>query len=71
MRLDYALFMAETEGYLNTRTSKINRVIAEVRPYADSTMPEAAFCQTLEHNGIDPASLTSAEYRRILNAIKD
>lgn len=70
MRLDYALKMAECEGLINTREGKLNRVIAEVRSYADSTMPEAAFRQSLERNGINPASLTNAEFQRILNAIK-
>lgn len=70
-KFPYYMFMAESEGHIGTREGKINRVIAEVRAYADSVMPEAAFCLCLERNGIEPESLTEREFQHISNAIKN
>lgn len=70
MDLDYGLFMAETEGYLNTRESKLQKVIKEVKRYPAETMPESVFKLVLIENGIKPSSLTSRELNRIKNAIK-
>jgi len=68
--LPYYLYMAETEGYLNTRESKINRVINEIKAYPAETMPEYAVVETLRRNGIDPASVTNKEFNRINYEIK-
>lgn len=70
MDLAYGLYMAEAEGYLNTRESKIQRVIKAVKAYPAVTMPESAFRRALAQNGIDPNSLTQRELRRINSAIK-
>ena len=68
--LAYGLYMAETNGYLNTRESKIQRVIKAVRAYPAATMPESAFKRVLIKNGIEPSSLTERELNRIQSAIK-
>ena len=65
----FHMYVLEQEGYLDTRESKIQRVIKAVRAYPAATMPESAFRRTLTQNGIDPSSLTQRELRRIKNAI--
>ncbi len=66
----YYLYMAEAEGYLDTRESKIQRVIKEVKNYPAATMPQSAFESVCRMNDLDPASLSSSELRRIRNAIR-
>ena len=66
----YYLYMAESEGLLDTRESKIQRVIKEVKNYPAEAMPQSAFKSVCMMNNLDPASLSSSELRRIRNAIR-
>lgn len=70
MNLPYGLYMAEAEGYLSTRESKLQKIIKEVKAYPESVMPDLVFYTICEGCGIAPDSLTSAEMARIQNAIK-
>lgn len=67
--LEYGLYMAETEGLLNTRESKLQKVIKEIKKYPAVIMPESAFKQVLMNNGIEPNSLTEKELNRINSAV--
>lgn len=66
----YYLFMAEAEGLLDTRESKLQRIIKEVKNYPAETMPQGAFETACICNDLDPASLSPSEVRRIQRAIK-
>ena len=70
MTLPYGLYMAEAKGYLNTRESKLQKIIATVKAYPDGVMPNLVFYAICEECGIAPDSLTDAEMARIQNAIK-
>lgn len=54
--------MAEKDGMLNTRESRINRAISELRKSAD---PNRDFSLVLMNCGIQENSLTLEEKRRI------
>ena len=54
--------MAEKDGMLNTRESRINRAISELR---ESTDPNRDFSLVLMNCGIQENSLTLEEKRRI------
>lgn len=71
MKLDYGLYMAEAGGYLNTRESKLQKLIKTVKAYPDGVMPNLVFYAVCEECGIAPGSITEAEMTRIQNAIKD
>lgn len=70
MTLPYGLYMAEANGYLNTRESKLQKIIKTVQAYPDGIMPNLVFYAICEECGIAPDSLTEAEMTRIQNAIK-
>ena len=70
MNLPYGLYMAEAGGYLNTRESKLQKIIKTVKAYPDGVMPNLVFYAICEECGIMPDSLTNAEMTRIQNAIK-
>jgi hypothetical protein len=70
MNIDYGLYMAEAEGYLDTRESKIQKIIKKVKNYPYSSMPEEVFYQTCEECGIAASTLSQAEIKRITRAIK-
>lgn len=59
--------MAERDGVLNTRESKINRVISELR---QSTNPNRDFSLVLMDCGIRENSLTIEEKRRIKREVE-
>lgn len=69
-KLPYNLYMAEANGYLNTRESKIQKVIKQVKAYPDKVMPNLVFYAICEECGIAPDSITKAEMTRIQDAIK-
>lgn len=52
------------------REKQIQNVIAAVKNYPYETMPQAVFIEVLQQNNIKPSSLSSAELRRIQNAIE-
>lgn len=56
------IYMAEKDGMLNTRESRINRAISELRKSAD---PNRDFSLVLMSCGIQENSLTLEEKRRI------
>lgn len=70
MTLEYGLFIAEAEGLLDTRESKIQRIIKAVRNYPDAVMPNLVFYSICKENGIEPGTLTRAEMSRITTAIR-
>ena len=70
MKLDYGLYMAEAGGYLNTRESKLQKLIKTVKAYPDGVMPNLVFYAVCEECGIATGSITEAEMTRIQNAIK-
>ena len=70
MNLSYGLYMAEAGGYLNTRESKLQKLIKTVKAYPDGVMPNLVFYAVCEECGITPGSITEAEMTRIQNAIK-
>lgn len=55
----------------NTRASKIQAIISEIKAYEEDTMPQDIFIAVLRRNGIAPESLTPGELNRICQAIKD
>ncbi len=65
----YYPYMAEAEGYLDTRESKIRRVIADVKRYPDPVMSQSAFETVCKLNGLNPYSLSERELRRIKTAV--
>lgn len=71
MTLPYGLYMAEANGILNTRESKLQKIIKAVKAYPDSVMPNLIFYTICEECGIAPGSITKEEMTRIQNAIKD
>lgn len=71
MSLPYNLYMAEADGYLDTRESKLQRIIKAVKTYPDSVMPILVFYAICEDCGIAKNSLTDAEMTRIQDAIRD
>lgn len=56
--LDYALFMAETEGYLDTHTSKINRLYKDIKRLKDTG--EISYLE-LDNNYLAQFGLTEAD----------
>lgn len=70
MKLSQGLYMAETDGYLDTRESKLQKIIKKIKMYPDGVMPNLVFYAICEECGIMPDSLTNAEMTRIQNAIK-
>lgn len=70
MKLSQGLYMAETNGYLNTRESKLQKIIKKIKMYPDGVMPNLVFYAICEECGIMPDSLTNVEMTRIQNAIK-
>ena len=56
--LDYALFMAEQEGYLNTHTSKINRLLKDIKRMRD--IGEIAYLE-LDNHYLAQFGLTEAD----------
>lgn len=60
-----AMFMAESEGLLDTRESAINRVIKRTKEYPDPSIPDLVFYAICEECGIPPGSLTEKELKRI------
>lgn len=69
----YRMYMMEQEGFLNTRESKIQKIIKEVKQVFSiseiSVMDANTFNTIVEKNGINPISLTDTEKRQIQNAI--
>ena len=63
----YYLFMAEAGGYLNTRESKIQKTIKDIKSDPREVVDLA---EVLVKNGIDPKSITFKELDRIQRAIK-
>lgn len=70
MKLSQGLYMAEANGYLDTRESKLQKIIKKIKMYPDGVMPNLVFYAICEECGIMPDSLTNAEMTRIQNAIK-
>jgi hypothetical protein len=70
MNLAYGLYMGEAEGYLDTRESKIQKIIREVKNYPNSSIPEDIFYQICEECGIAASTLSQAEIKRITRAIE-
>ena len=64
----YYLYMAEKEGYLNTRESKLQRVIKDIKNAA--ALVDGNFELILKQNGIEPDSLTERELRKIERALE-
>ncbi len=71
MNLSYGLYMAETNGYLNTRKSKLQKIIKVIKSYPNNTISDKTFYTICEECGIAPNSITEAEIACIQNAIKD
>lgn len=70
MSLPYNLYMAEANGYLNTRESKLQKIIKMIKNYPENTMPNLVFYTICNECGITPDSITKEEMTRIQNAIK-
>ena len=65
----YHLFMMEKEGLLNTRESKLNAVIKELRAYGDAAADLGVQIQCFKNCGLDMNSLTQREIGRIEAAL--
>ena len=63
----YYLFMGEASGYLNTRESKIQKTIKDIK---NDPREVVDLAEVLVKNGIDPKSITPKELDRIQRAIK-
>ena len=75
MNLAYGLFMAEQEGLLNTRESRINRTCAElneihIKNKWDKEEIEVLIEEILHKNELDWNGLTYKEQLLILDSIK-
>lgn len=70
MKLSQGLYMAEANGYLDTRESKLQKIIKKIKMYPDGVMPNLVFYAICKECGILPDSITNAEMTRIQNAIK-
>lgn len=68
--LPYGLYMAESDGLLDTRESKIQNIIKEVKNYPYDTISDTTFYIICENCGIKAVSLTNSEIARIEQAIK-
>ncbi len=70
--MDFAelMFMAEAEGYLPTRTGKINAIVKAIKNYPSPVIDESTFEAIVNHYGINPHSLTRRELNYINSAIK-
>lgn len=68
--LSYKLYMAEQEGYLDTREGKIQRIIDVVKDYPENEIPDLVFYTICEDCGISSGSLTNAEMEHIERALK-
>lgn len=68
--LPYGLYMAEAKGYLNTRESKLQKIIRIVKSYPNRIISESIFYSICKKCEINPNSLTEVEIRRIQNAIQ-
>lgn len=66
MDLGYGLFMAEAEGYLNTHTSKMNRLLKDVRDkYYAGVSSLTIDSEYLSQFDLDMEDLTDNDYIRI------
>ena len=70
--MDFAelMFMAEAEGYLPTRTGKINAIVKAIKNYPSPVIDQSVFESIVNHYGINPQSLTRRELNYINSAIK-
>ena len=65
----YHMFMMEKAGMLNTRESKINAVIKELRACGDAAADLGVQKQCFQNCGLDMNSLTYREISRIEAAL--
>lgn len=56
--LDYGLFMAETEGYLDTRDSKINRMLKDIETKFQNHEPIAIDEEICQEYGLTFSDIT-------------
>lgn len=69
--LSYGLYMAEAEGYLDTRESRIQKIIYTIKHCSSETIYDSDFYAICHMCGIPHENLTKAEIIRIQNAIQD
>lgn len=67
--IPYAMFMAESEGLLDTRESAINRIIKEIKEYPDDSISNLIFYSICEDCGITAGTLSDEEMERISRAV--
>ena len=73
MRLDFGLYMAEKNGYLNTHESKMNNVLREISRLARSKTVEHLDItdEWLKQFDLTIDDLTDADYKKMAMAAKD
>lgn len=70
MRLEYGLYMAEAEGFLNTKKSKINAFIKDLKNIKNQGLnPNDYILKLLEKNNLTLEELTEEEARFIERSI--
>lgn len=69
--LSYGLYMAEAEGYLNTRESRIQEIIYTIKHCSSEIIYDSDFYVICHMCGVSRESLTNAEIIRIQNAIQN
>lgn len=71
MKLEYALFMAETEGLLDTHESKVQRVLKDVKNRYDAGQGELTVHDGyLEDFGLTFESLSGYDLQRIAKVVE-
>lgn len=65
--LPYYLYMAESEGYLTTRESRINRIIKLLKECGD---PNLYFDYICDKCGLPQSELTTTELMRIKRMVE-
>ena len=70
MELAYGLYMAEAEGFLNTKTGKINALIKDLKGIKNQGLnPNDYLLELLEINNLTLEELTEEEARFIERSV--